>query len=405
MKVLVVSSWFPEPPDNGSKLRAFHLLCRLATRHDVTLLSFAEPHEDVSAPILRGMCRTVKTVAGNPNRTPARLGPVDLMSAIPRSYVRTYSREMQQLVDEQVGGHDCAVALQIGATLYLTPYPHLPRVFDEAEAGVIHDRFANLSMGLTKVRRGLTWWKLARFLRDRVARFDRTTVVSEIEKAHLAGAGCDRSKMRVLPNGAELGEAHRAVRPIPGRLIYPGSINFAPNRDAVRFFVDEILPAVRAERPDVSLLVTGAAAAAVHEFAGAGVSFSGHVPDVVPLIAGSWACVVPLRAGGGTRLKILQAMALGTPVVSTSKGAEGIAVTPGHDILIADSPSELARAVVRLLNDSDLRARLAAAGRQLVAARYTWDRVAADLERVIEEAINARSPGRAGIAHQSGGVA
>src|SRR5580765_7084354 len=120
MKLLAVSSWFPCPPDNGSKLRAFHLLSQLANHHDITLLSFAESNEDGDRGALKGICREVRTVPGNPNRPAGSLRARDLISATPRSYVQTYSRRMQDLVDAAVARHDAAIALQLGSAVYLT---------------------------------------------------------------------------------------------------------------------------------------------------------------------------------------------------------------------------------------------------------------------------------------------
>jgi glycosyltransferase involved in cell wall biosynthesis len=118
-----------------------------------------------------------------------------------------------------------------------------------------------------------------------------------------------------------------------------------------------------------------------------GVILTGYLNDIRPCVAQSWACVVPLRVGGGTRLKILEAMALGTPVVSTSKGAEGLEATHGDDILIADMPAEFADAVLRLLDDKALRARLAANGRRLVESRYGWEVIGEKLDQLLRKVV------------------
>ena len=123
---------------------------------------------------------------------------------------------------------------------------------------------------------------------------------------------------------------------------------------------------------------------------GNGAELTGYLNDIRPAVAQSWACVVPLRVGGGTRLKILEAMALGTPVVSTSKGAEGLAVTHGENILIADDPGDFAQAVVCLLGDESLRAKLSANGRRLVEERYSWKTCAHRLEQLLYQVIEQR---------------
>ncbi len=120
MKLLAISSWFPYPPDNGSKLRAFHLLSHLAQHHDITLLSFAESGEEADQSVLKDLCRDVRTVPGNPCKPAGALRARDLFSATPRSYVQTYSPRMQDLVDAAVPHHDAALAFQFGSALYLT---------------------------------------------------------------------------------------------------------------------------------------------------------------------------------------------------------------------------------------------------------------------------------------------
>jgi len=126
---------------------------------------------------------------------------------------------------------------------------------------------------------------------------------------------------------------------------------------------------------------------------GSGAELTGYLDDIRPAVAQSWACVVPLRVGGGTRLKILEAMALGTPVISTSKGAEGLDVTHEENVLIADSPNDFAQAVLRVLEDKTLRTKLSANGRRLVEERYSWKMCASQLEQllhqVVEKARNA----------------
>jgi glycosyltransferase involved in cell wall biosynthesis len=121
-----------------------------------------------------------------------------------------------------------------------------------------------------------------------------------------------------------------------------------------------------------------------------GVTFSGYLPSVAAAVQNSWALVAPLRVGGGTRLKILEAMALGTPVVSTTKGAEGLDVVNGRDLLLADSPQEMADAVCSLLADAELRARLAAAGRACVEKQYDWGVITARLNKLIEQVMTVR---------------
>jgi glycosyltransferase involved in cell wall biosynthesis len=178
----------------------------------------------------------------------------------------------------------------------------------------------------------------------------------------------------------------------PSSLVFTGSMDWYPNEDAVLHLIDAILPAIRAEVPHVSLTVVGRnpSARLIEAAARAGVRVTGTVDDVRPFVAEGAVSVVPLRVGGGTRLKIFEALAMGKAVVSTSIGAEGLPLTPGEHYLAADEPADFARAVVRLLRDADRRRRLGEAGRQLVEARYSWAETARAFEAHLEAAIAGR---------------
>jgi polysaccharide biosynthesis protein PslH len=391
MRVLAVSSWFPYPPVNGAKLRAYELLRQLARRHAVTLLSFAEGGEAGSdeQAHLRGICESVTVVRGHPFKH-GRLGIRGLLSPMPRSLVQTYSDEMSARVAAATGGHDVAVGLQIGAALYLAGRRAAPTVFEEAEVTwlrALRDREKGIAR---RARLAMTASKYLRYVCRLAARVDRTTVVSDAEQQALVEAGCEATRVRVVPNGVS--REHLCVNASRkvSRIVYPGAVTYSANADAVRWFVAEAWPAVRRARPDLSFVVTGSTAgvdvADLERVAGVG--FTGHVADVTSLIAESTACVVPLRLGGGTRLKILEAMALGTPVVSTSKGAEGLDAVPGRDILVADDPNALAREVARVAGEPELAARLAANARALVDRSYTWDRIGLALDSVLHEAVD-----------------
>ena len=202
--------------------------------------------------------------------------------------------------------------------------------------------------------------------------------------------------LAIVPNGVDL-EVNSGDfgAPRPDTLIYSGALTYDANFDAMAFFLRDVFPLIRARRPNVHLRITGGYQGVPIEQLplGTGVELTGYLDNIQLAVAQSWLCVVPLRVGAGTRLKILEAMALGTPVVSTSKGAEGLEVTHGEDILIADEPEEFANGVVRLLEDRDLRARLSINGRRLVEETYSWERCSGRLERLLVE-ISASCPGR-----------
>jgi polysaccharide biosynthesis protein PslH len=392
MKLAVLSSWYPAPPTNGAKLRAWHLLRELARRHDITLLTFAEPGE-ADAPEsaeLRAMCQRVRVVNGNPHKPEAPLSWRAYFARMPRSYAQTLSPAMAAHMTTVTATVDAVVALQVGTAVYLEAAArNVPGIFDEAEISTIRDAVSHATSQMERWRRALTWRKYAAFTRRLVATAHHTTVVSEQERACLAQAGCDLSKVSVLTNGVAADHLTIDVAKRTDTLIYSGAVTYPPNLDAVTFMATDILPRIRATRPDTALTVTGNhQGVPIGHLAGPGISFAGFLPDIVSAVAGSAVCVVPLRQGGGTRLKILEAMALGTPVVSTRKGAEGLDVVDGEHLLLADEPEAFARCVLQLLDQPAGARAMAARARARVAERYTWPRLGGVLNDIIEEAVD-----------------
>ncbi|MEZ5317470.1 MAG: glycosyltransferase family 4 protein [Vicinamibacterales bacterium] len=391
MRLLVVSTWCPAPPDNGSRLRAFHLLRHLAERHAMTLLSFGRADDAADLDALTRLCARVEIVPPRAPGSGAGLTREGLWSPVPRSLVQTRSDALARLIAEAVPRHDAAIAMQIQAAWHLADHAAaLPSVFDEVEVGNAHDEYAR-ARGSRRLRQGLTWWKFRRFVRAVVARFDRATVVSDVERDRVAAIGVAPARIDVVPNGVDAGPLRLPDTRRP-RLIYPGPVTYAANLDAVRFFVESVLPEVRRRHPAIEFVVTGATTGRdVSDLARvAGVTFTGRVPDVEPLLRESLACVVPLRFGGGTRLKVLHAMACGVPVVSTDKGVEGLDVTPERDVLTGETPAALAAQIGRLVEDPALGRRLAVEAHALVARRYDWGAIAARLEGTVEAARQAR---------------
>ncbi|MGE3512807.1 MAG: glycosyltransferase family 4 protein [Vicinamibacterales bacterium] len=388
LNLLVISTWFPFPPTNGSKLRAYHLLKGLADTHQLHLLTFAEPGESTPAALseLRSLCASVHVVAGNPAKAPSRLTLAGLMSDTPRAYVQGFSHEMQAVVEQYAARAQAVVALQVPSSVYIRKLRR-PRLLEELEVTSILQQWER-ARGLAKWRLGLTVRKLSAFVTRLSQECDHVTVVSEPERQAVVRLGCDPARISVIPNGADPSDLERALveKPQP-TLIYPGAPTYGPNLDAARWFAREIWPKVRARRPEAGFQVTGGTGGVdLGDLPLVpGLTFTGFVPDVKSLIADSLACVVPLRFGGGTRLKVLEAMALGTPVVATTKAVEGLEVEHGVHVLIADTADHFAAEVLRLFDDPSLVTRLRAAGRDLVRARYTWPQLAVRLsDRLLE---------------------
>ena len=378
MRILFLSRWFPSPPSNGSKLRVLKLLGGLAQRHDVTLLAFAdEPGADPDAPELRSLCREVVAVpwrSYDSSSAKARLG---LLSPAPRSLVDTYSTEMARCIRARLaaGSYDLVIASQLGAAIYVDSFAGRPAVFEEVEVGGLRDRYARATTLRQRLRSGLTWAKHRRYLAGLLRAYRGCTVVSERERDLLSGVA-SAAPIAVIPNCVDLSDyatddADEADAPRPGTLVFSGSFRYHANHQAMSWFTKEVFPLVRAACPDARLTITGDPAGETLADLD-NVTIAGFLDDVRPTVRRSWLSVAPILEGGGTRLKILEAMALRSPVVATTKGAEGLDARSGEHLLIADTPAEFAAAVVRVLRSPELRRALADNAYELVRARYDW---------------------------------
>ncbi len=398
MRILFLSRWFPYPPDNGSRIRIFNILKQLAAHHDVTLLSFGEPAtvDEASAFALRQFCSDVRMIhyrAFRPSSTAALLG---LVSTRPRSLVDAHSAEMSAAVADEVHGrhYDLVVASELDMAPYALPVRGVPTLLEELELSVAKDAMERRASLAGRLRARLTWTKLSAYVRRILPIFAACTVVSEHERANLRRIAPDYMNVSVIPNAVDLQDYIGITRPVrPNTLTYSGALTYRANHDAVQYFLADIYPTIVDAVPDVTLRVTGRHTGVDLEAlsTGPGVHYTGYVDDVRPAVAESCVSVVPLRIGGGTRLKILESMALGTPVVSTSKGAEGLEVTDGENILIADEPQAFARRVLDVLGSRELRHRLAIGGRRLVESTYDWRTVGRQLLAVVERAAASRA--------------
>lgn len=400
MRILFLSGWFPYPPDNGARLRIYNLLKQLARRHEVVLLSFtrdgrAMQHLDA----VKAYCQAIKTVPYTPFQPRRLRALMGFFSTQPRVLADVYSPQMQTLVQHTLEQEhfDVIIASEIGIGTGTAPYVRgidsIPCVLEDLELSMIKSKITVQREWVHRLRHSLTWWKLRHFATHLLRDLDGCTVASEQERDIVLDIVPGYRPLAVVPNGVDLDlYADDFGTPEPNTLIFSGVLTYDANFDAMNYFLSQVFPLIQARQPEVTLRITGYTDGVPVDRLplGEGAILTGYLDDIRPAVAQSWVCIVPLCIGGGTRLKILEAMALGTPVVSTSKGAEGLEVTHGEDILIADTPSEFADAVLRLLDDRALRAGLAANGRRLVESRYGWESIAEKLDEVLREVVKER---------------
>jgi sugar transferase (PEP-CTERM/EpsH1 system associated) len=396
MRILWLNAGLLLPLDKGGKLRTWHLMRHLARRHEITYVSFADP--DTMPALREGMrevCAHLQTV---PRRDPDK-GSVDfyvdaarrIFDPLPYAVGKYRSAAYRAKVDEMLArGFDLVVCD------FLVPAVNMPATLPCRSALFTHNVEAEIWRRHAErppdpVRRALfrqQWRRMLRFERATLQRFDRVLAVSDADREtfHALYPEALRAPVYAVPTGVDTGFfTPRAVPIRPRHLVFTGSMDWIPNEDAMTYFCAEILPRIRAEEPDVTLSIVGRAPTpAVQRLAARhGVEVTGRVEDVRESIADAAVYVVPIRVGGGTRLKIFEAMAMAKAVVATTIGAEGLPVTHGRDVVIADGPAAFADAVVALLRDPERRRRLEAAARQLVVAHYDWAAVAEQFETAL----------------------
>lgn len=404
MNILIVSAWCPFPADNGSRLRAFNLIRELAAQgHALALIALGQDDSDLGraqAP-LEALCTLGVTLF--PSRFfrggtwRATLG---YFSPKPRMLLDTFQADAARAISRECrsGGYEVILALEVGVAHYIPADARAPCVLDQVEVSSFVREARETTSLKKRLRLGLMGAKFRAHVQSLGPRFACWTAVSAPERDAIVGLIGARAvpTIHIVPNGVDLQyNAPSAENKYdPDGVIYNGALSFYANRQAVEHFVADILPLMQRVRPGTHLTVTGKTDTLApddplrrHAF----VSLTGYVPDIRPVVQGAAVCVVPLRQGGGTRLKILEAMALGVPVVATPNAAEGIEAVDGEHIVVADAPADFAAAVLRLMDSSDERARIAQGGRRLVEARYGWHALGAQLAQILQEQVSDTS--------------
>ncbi len=398
MRILWLKSDLLLPLDKGGKLRTWHLLRHLATRHEITYLAFADP--DTPPADIEGMHQVAAHVVTVPRTDPPKGtlrfyldAALHVLDPLPYAAGKYRSRKLAGRLEALLatGQFDLVVCD------FLIQAVNLPRrlscpamIFMHNVESEIWRRHAETAPGIVgRLLYRRQYSRMLRYEARTLRRFDGVLAVSDADRDTLARLypGAVRGAVHVVPTGVDTDFfSPGASDPDSRTLVFTGSMDWLPNEDAMAFFCREVLPLIRAEEPNVKLSIVGRAPTpAVKRLAeDAGVHVTGRVDDVRPYMKDAAVYIVPLRIGGGTRLKIFEAMAMGKAVVSTTVGAEGLPVTSGEHVLLADEPRGFCRAVVRLLRDVDRRRQLERAARTLVVERYDWSAVAGELETALE---------------------
>ncbi len=399
MRLLFLTPQLPYPPQKGTALRNWGLIQELAERHNLSLLSFREPGRSPDlAPALTRACERVITVPQPERSRYERLWDI-LSTRKPDMALRLASQAFDQALRDWLRESAFDVIQLEG--IELAPYLDTARaanqdalvVFDDHNCEYLLQQRTCLTDLYSPIRwpgaaySFVQWQRLRRYEADTCRDADQVLAVSKADAEALRKL-IPGLQVTVIPNGIDT-KAYQPVEPGDGApsdntVVFTGTMDFRPNVDAVLWFAREVLPLIQAEAPDVRFLVVGQRP---HRRLNPlrkdpAITLTGWVEDVRPYFAEATVYVAPLRMGGGTRLKLLEAMAMGKAIVATSLGAEGYPVQNGRELILADTPTSFAEGVVSLLKDEERRADLAQTGRAFVEAQYDWRAIVPRVEKV-----------------------
>jgi polysaccharide biosynthesis protein PslH len=395
LKILWVKAGGIYPPNIGGRIRSYRLLKALARRHSITLFTFyAATKDDLHSALKYEFPRVVLmplTIPTGRTFREALKYARSLFSPLPYTVSKfcqpEVTRRIRQLIAEDKP--DIIVCDFLFAAQSIPWDIPIPKILftHNVETAIWKHHY--------KVSRNPFWkavsWReyqvMDRFERYCINRADHILTVSDRDRESFAKM-TDPSRITVIPTGVDLEYFQPSTgQEGPNTLVFSGAMDWMPNEDAIVFFIKEILPRVRKQIPGASLCVVGRdPSRGLFELGASqpGIEITGRVDDIRPFVLRGAVYVVPLRIGGGTRLKIFEAMAMGKAVISTTIGAEGLPVRPGIDIVIADDPQRFADSTIQLLREPIRRAELGRAARELVEQSYSWDEVVRPFETVLE---------------------
>ena len=399
MRILWVKLGALWPLNTGGRIRTFNILKELSGQHRVVLLTTHGPDEDAEESARRlSFCEEVVSL---PLAVPKH-GSLAFLRGLGASWLsplpvdvhkwrrKALRRTVQELLRSR--GVDLCVADFPNAAGNVPLGGKVPVVFfDHNVEYLVWQRLRRTEPRLhRRLLLELEWRKMRRFEKRTCAGAQLTLAVSEPDRALLQETA-PGARVRAIPTGVDT--AYFSPRPgpeRPGALVFTGSMDWYPNEDGILHFAETTLPLIRSQVPETEVTVVGRDPSARLRLAAAraGVRLTGTVEDVRPYVAESAVYVVPLRVGGGTRLKIFEALAMAKPVVSTTVGAEGLPLVPDRHFIQADDPGAFAAAVVSLLRDPARRGALGSAGRELVEQHYAWPQIARQFEAECREVVS-----------------
>lgn len=394
MKILFVCHRFPFPPTRGGKIRPFNIIKHLNQNHEVFVASLARSPEEAEAGEGIAPYCTAYQVRELKQATAWTRMLLRLPTPAPSSMGYFYSSELARDIQRLIAQHDFDLVFVHCSSVapYVAAVTGPRKILDfgdmDSQKWLTYARFKNPLVA------PLYWFegkKLEAAEKALAKRFDLCSCTTKAELETLESYGIDNPS-DWFPNGVDLDffqPSHNAYD--PDQICFIGRMDYFPNIQAMKQFVETTLPLIRAERPQTKLSIVGASpVASVRALAQVeGVTVTGTVPDTRPYVSDAALCVAPLEIARGTQNKILESLAMGVPVVTSSQAAGGVDAVPGEHFLVADDPAATAAAVVRLLDDPVERQRFAAAGRARMETHHSWARSMVLLDKIIERTMVA----------------
>jgi polysaccharide biosynthesis protein PslH len=379
MNVLVLSTQFPYPPRSGAEMRTYQLVRQLSRRHNVTLVSLIE-REDLEDAAELAKQMSVRVVEHQPKRDwmKRRSQLLTLASSLPYACSEVRSHELQSVITEMcAGGQFDVVQLESALLCQYDFGTDVKLVLDEhnIEYEVLERMWRGERSALRRAFSFREYLRYRRYERRAWGKVDAASVTSPREPA-IVSEHAPRLSVAVVPNGVDLQYFAPDGSDVDSQtVVFNGVLNYRPNLDAALHLVNDIWPLVLSQCPDAKLAIVGRAGGVdVSSLRGPGVEVTGEVPDVRTYLRKAAVVAVPIRMGGGTRLKVVEALALGKPIVSTTLGAEGIAVKDRETVLFADDSETFAARIAEVFRDRELALTLGRAGRRLAEDEYSWSR-------------------------------
>ena len=396
LHVLVISARLPFPPRWGFATRVYHLTRQLAKRHDVTLVTYAGAGDGEHVERLRQEFGVETVTREHPTRQQKRAMQLrSLASRVPYDSRATYTKQMQELID-RVSAERRVDVVQLESTLLsLYRLPPGARVIVD-EHNVDYEYYARMRENeRSPLRRAYYRLEEIRFrsFEQRCWRDVDGCVMTSEREAEIVRAVAPGTPAIGVPNGVDIEYFRPSDEPVqPRTLVFNGTLDYRPNLDGAEFLVKQVLPRVRERCPDVRVVLVGRGSQSdLDSFRGPNVEVTGEVPEVPPYLARAAVVTVPIRTGSGTRLKVVEGLAMGKGMVSTVLGSEGVDVRDGEHLLIADSADAFAGAILRLFENPAYAEELGRAGREKMVREYSWEYAGELLESLYQEVVGERA--------------